>query len=652
MGKLMPDPRLANRARAAALVADVAPAKNRGGFTLVELLVTLALTLFILALFTSLFVSATGSISSLKGIAGADQRVRMAVTMIRKDLTDAFIKVRPVVAAGSSVAGTPAAAFYHRPDGTEVYRPQEGYFLIEENSPAIRQGLDAWGIPVEVDVDDVLAFTGQRSGLNRAEVYYGRVPRGTTLDQPANTLAPFDKAGDGLCTSTTAEIVYFLRPDRRQYALDEIRGHNAGTPWTEATLFTPVTYTLYRRQLLVLGPQPLVDRLNSPTGDPQFPNILAERSLNTTFTNGAQTYDGQRYYFNYDVAGKPDITNPNLIHFAGLADMAQRRFRFGISHDPLGTGNEFPFSWCGSNAANRSSVTGAYYQSANGAPLPQWMGRPIVLETNCRPVGDNIFNVLNQFFSDPTKPLDITNASTSTQNGILDSNNLTTDAVTPVDTAFQNQATIPYPYGGDILLSNVLSFDVKVYDDDPRFEPTPATGPAIASLPTAAINPLRATGFADQRAPEYVDLGYRGEADLLTGGATVESHYLAATGDYYGFVDFFANKYLGPQTRWRNIGLNTAGSIAPPGRPLPAFFPNRTYDTWADDQNVTFVPPLASGLTSDYSINPADAATARFRPIPYPKPLRSIQIRLRVLEPNSGFVREVTIEHTFDWTPP
>ena len=38
---------------------------------------------------------------------------------------------------------------------------------------------------------------------------------------------------------------------------------------------------------------------------------------------------------------------------------------------------------------------------------------------------------------------------------------------------------------------------------------------------------------------------------------------------------------------------------------------------------------------------------AEFRPVPYPRPLAGIQIKIRVLEPRTGLAREATIRHFF-----
>lgn len=688
------------------------------GFTLVELMVTLALTLFLLALCTGLFVAATQGISTSRGIAAADQRVRQAVATIRKDLHFARIgtKARGLV--------TPAKAFL--PGTYDDYRPNGGYFLIEENSPAIRQGVDDWGQGVEVDTDDVLGFTQVRPMLP-GDVFYARVPRGGFLDNFPDAPSRFDQPNNGLVSSNMAETVFFLRPDRRlddrQTTLSDVRGFDVDVTtqnMVPVNLVAPVTYTLYRRQLVILpdrlaraangdplggdpnnpavaGRDPDIDatnNANNPNGAPLGPpasarpfNIVnGERKLDQTaytIPNG-QTIRPCDYYQNYAVAGKPDTFNPNLVHFVRFNEIDERRNRFGIDIVP---GSETPYSWSTSNRTSGQISSGVYpaftlfrtgIDTAIGAPIrdgwpagvvpagnstalgsspifelnvpdrPQWLGRPTSLETNAfvTVTGQNIFTLLQAIFC-AVGQRDLDN---NFANGVLDDSRLSTTLAggSSIDQAVQSNQPINYPHGDDVLLNNVLSFDVKVYDDDPRVETAPVFGALVnGSPPTTTVNPHRvfnAAITADQRAPEFIDLGYRRVLDAQSAFNYLQVNYSA---DFVGtaapteplfayrFSQIRARGAYGIPNRWRNIGtLNQLiGTGLPPGT-TAALPPTVAYDTWSDDYAID---PLAS-----------ISATNPLRPIPYPKPLRGIQLRLRVLEPVSGVVREVSIVHCFD----
>jgi hypothetical protein len=100
--------------------------------------------------------------------------------------------------------------------------------------------------------------------------------------------------------------------------------------------------------------------------------------------------------------------------------------------------------------------------------------------------------------------------------------------------------------------------------------------------------------------------------------------------------------------------------------------PRNTYDSWSA------APDMTSGYNGDailpsYKANPvrqhqvyeltwapgtapAPPATAveqsyipepDFRPVPYARPLKGIQVKIRVLEPRTGILREATVRHYF-----
>src|SRR6476661_2311814 len=56
------------------------------GFTLVEMLVAVAVVVVMMSLFATIFQMATGAMQKQKGISENDQHVRLVVTMLRNDL--------------------------------------------------------------------------------------------------------------------------------------------------------------------------------------------------------------------------------------------------------------------------------------------------------------------------------------------------------------------------------------------------------------------------------------------------------------------------------------------------------------------------------------------------------------------------------------
>ncbi|MGL5094279.1 MAG: PulJ/GspJ family protein, partial [Planctomycetia bacterium] len=252
---------------------------RRRGLTLVEMLVAVSLSLLMFVLFTTLFVSGSDAVRMSRGMAEVDQKMRGFMTLLRNDLQH--------VDVGND------GRYLTSPSPGDLFRglygePPHGYFLIEENIPACplaltpqlndgtmgyRQGIDIHGRPAEIDTDDVLAFTASLQGGSSQEVFYGRVPidgGGVTRLDDYKATTRFDKFGNGVFTSSHAEIVYFLRPSRRQYNLqNDINNPGVSTQSPSDIPAQPALYTLYRRVLLVCDGQTatyLNDPLIFPTG--------------------------------------------------------------------------------------------------------------------------------------------------------------------------------------------------------------------------------------------------------------------------------------------------------------------------------------------------------------------------------------------------
>jgi hypothetical protein len=146
----------------------------------------------------------------------------------------------------------------------------------------------------------------------------------------------------------------------------------------------------------------------------------------------------------------------------------------------------------------------------------------------------------------------------------------------------------------DVILNHVIGFDLKVWD--PR-------------APLYARNGTTVVGYGN-----YVDLGYGGSTSTLS------------TFSSYG------------QT------VSTAGATLP-----------MTYDTFSthyEDDPATYGLPAgtvgrASNGFDDAGSGVVDSVNDRYFRPPYPAPLRGIQIKVRVFEPDSRQVREVTLVQDF-----
>lgn len=686
---------------------DFRQPSNRG-FTLVELLVAMALSLFVMALFGSLFLNATQSVQKAKGIATADQNVRTSVLTIKKDLADLYLR------SEFDGATNPSKIFIADNAAT---RPSGGYFMIEENSPAIRQGVDQFGLPLDVDTDDVIAWTARRAGDSVPEMFFGKVPAGSALDN-FNALRRFDATNNGLSTSTLAEVAYFLRADSAQSTTPQIRGRDALDP-TVINVSAPVTYTLYRRQLLIIDDAELLANMNAANISPS------------------------NYYRDYAVAAKPLGTR---MDFASIDNIDERWRRFGLWHDPAQADimlkNDFPLSFAGISTANPIFEQWALLDGDNNGVVDgnaAWFGRPISRE----------MNVAGDFFGKVNPPTDTRrpDPSNTTQEQTAPDGLMDVDVDDSSDITGADYAAAATAYGEDVLLRNVISFNVRVFDNDSRDEAnvstrvpnnatnlttTPTTSDfvnyslrvATRTLATTAINPYydktwnNASGTmqyrdasapandlsAEERLPDFVDLGYRGfmgrqtpQLMIQPGGTGVNdlvgalsgdqnwqqtnpssltnyerkldatySHYyrnnagvievspsgtvngstqtylltIMSDGDVrnfehaysYHFYDFEnpgnrkPNANHGWPRRWRLGGTRATGTAIT----NTTYRPYATYDTWSDAYPV------------DPQTNPTN-----YRAIPYAKPLRGIEISIRVLEPLTGTMRDYQIVHAF-----
>lgn len=160
--------------------------------------------------------------------------------------------------------------------------------------------------------------------------------------------------------------------------------------------------------------------------------------------------------------------------------------------------------------------------------------------------------------------------------------------------------------GDDVVLTNVIAFDVRVFD--------PAA--VIGSNPPGA----------------YVDLNWGSDSTPVT---TTAAFPLAGTTAFQG----------------KGVNCGSSGNAA---LMLP------TYDTWSthyecDGINQGDSPTLTSQHQTDEGTNGRDdnndgivddAGEQETSP-PYPVALRGIEVRIRVYEPSSRQVRQMTVRHAF-----
>jgi prepilin-type N-terminal cleavage/methylation domain-containing protein len=201
--------------------------RQRRAFTLVEMLVALALVLFIMVLLAQAFTAGLETFQKLKAIGDMEDKLRLASTILRRDLNADHFSGRKRLSEKDFFNEGP---------------PREGFLRIWQGSPAIIEGYDGDNLLLSRSVSSILHMTVKLRGNGPQDFFTAdvsadpdtdpppplRPPRWSLLGVPASRYqSPFSY------NSQWAEVAYFLR----------FNGDSAnGQP----------LYSLYRRQLLAV----------------------------------------------------------------------------------------------------------------------------------------------------------------------------------------------------------------------------------------------------------------------------------------------------------------------------------------------------------------------------------------------------------------
>jgi len=293
----------------------------RAGLTLVEMLIALALSIFIMAIMSEAFVKGLEAFGNFKALADLEQRLRTVANIIRRDLSaphfDGSKKLSECTVSGRAM---PVLDGLHigphtAPEVTALLRqlapyrfktPAEGFFSVEEwpnrlpnRSTMFFEGTDAFGRPSYRDIpafggggviaipSDVLHFTSRLEGNSPERFFYGKVRTGsltTDLDSAGlmSGSTRYDSAGNGMYTSQAAEMLYHLGGDGSQFV-----------PGVTTPGGPVLTFNLYR-QAWLLVPNRFSDGSNI-TGDASYtgnPALYAVEN-DVSAVNSAGTF-----YFN------------------------------------------------------------------------------------------------------------------------------------------------------------------------------------------------------------------------------------------------------------------------------------------------------------------------------------------------------------------
>jgi type II secretory pathway pseudopilin PulG len=282
---------------------------RRQGFTLIEMLVSMTLTIFVMVILSEAFVAALETFRQLKAVGDMEASLRTAAIMLRRDLGAEHFEGKRRLSD---------------PKFWTVGPPREGFFsLLQTNAVGdANEGVDADGIPSRRRVGHYLHFTVKVRGNGRGDFFAAHVGHAQSplltlgFGQPRSRFQEFDATATQATSYNAqwAEVVYFLYPT----------GASAnGTP----------LYALYRRQRLLVPDNFDVNWGNRivytvPVPPPQIfdPNWGTDYSQVSCALNPNPKANPQRVYFN----SPTDLT------------IRERRFAQGnpAGYLPLGTGDD------------------------------------------------------------------------------------------------------------------------------------------------------------------------------------------------------------------------------------------------------------------------------------------------------------------------
>ncbi len=262
--------------------------KRRQGFTIVELLVSMALILFIMAILSHAFVASTTTFRNLKAAGDMANKLRAATTLLQRDLSADHFEGNKRLSDPNFWVNGP---------------PQQGFFQVYQGSGGGQEGSDTSLIGSYYSTNHSLAFTVKLRGndmsdfLSAGAAGGGSTPLNATIS-PLTTLSNlpsfgpiesrFQGSSGGSYNYQWGEVEWFLQP-----SINPSTGQPDMTV-ADTTIMpnSPAMqlFTLYRRQRLLVPDnnlvQPAVPTINPITLTPNIANFL-EMSC---WVNGANLY--------------------------------------------------------------------------------------------------------------------------------------------------------------------------------------------------------------------------------------------------------------------------------------------------------------------------------------------------------------------------
>lgn len=643
----------------------------RPAFTLVEVLIAATLSLVLVGLAVQIFATVGNTAAETRSVIQMNDRLRSARIMLQTDLGNTTVRMLPLQPGEANGY----FEYVEGPDGP-IFKGIQVAFDVSQATTSSTGGTTTTTFLPDTtvgDPDDILMFTTNAPANSN---FTGRVR------YLASAAGGLQVPVDALATASTAEICYFVRGG-----------------------------TLYRRMLMVkpeIGDNGFIDPALYLWSC--YPPAYQQQYQPGCTGNIAPVYDIS-FYDKFDVSarqigGPYDLTSGTKtpgIQANTLADLGLRQNRYG--HQPWVYPYDVRF-WDARNwTLPATNVPGAFLglptirectfytgTTGGGKGIARWPfpfydpNTPAAanLWGDPQPSGSTIvpYKFLKLIYPYPTTPGSGGGTAAQYQPGLspipgsptghirltnnsktgydlwenpypLDQQDPVTGSIYAFSSVYQPAGWVNVDfstrYSDDILLQHVLSFDVKAWDPTaPTIQITSAVGGvppgtytpddpghlaiintwATSGVATLMANLQPASGFVIAQGA-YVDLNYLG---------SIINNYLGGTPADLAMVNALSavSTFSGPGIAFASSGL---GMVYDTG--------SFTYENDGIDQNQNgIIDDFTNGL-DDNGIGGVDDLTEVEGPTPYPVPLKGIQIRIRVFDPDSRQIREVTVTEDF-----
>jgi hypothetical protein len=272
--------------------------RKRSAFTLVEMMVAMALVIFIMLLLTQAFVAGLETFRQLKAIGDMDERMRAVTTVLRADLAANHF-------SGDLHLSDPSFS------NANFTPPDAGFFRIWQGSASTLEGTDGDGLPSFSAANHFLHFTVRKPSTNNQQDYFV-----TDISSDPTAYTPPPPAHKGWALSPS------LGPPDSRYQYTNLAANSSTftSQWAEVAYFTQANgdsangaplFSVYRRSRLAV-----------------VPNAEANFAQNFTYARPATVLTFPALSLAYAEMSLSQTTTPYL-HFNDARDLTIPERRLG-----------------------------------------------------------------------------------------------------------------------------------------------------------------------------------------------------------------------------------------------------------------------------------------------------------------------------------